>query len=326
MNIFFICSHGFDYVQDLTFRGLVRALGREQVTDFPWNKKYHLPLWRYPKNIGFSRDLVLCLPRTKSHIKDVDAVIVGASKADAFRALLSCIRRIPKSVPLILLDGGDIETIGGDLEREDAHHLFIEAQAIRPFDLIFKREMVEDRQYPDNVRPFPLSFCADYTPARVPQKRFQVAFWGVESNPIRTKALVSLQGKFDCDKNGTKRNQAFSRYKRKGSAYFKALAECEIVLSFWGAGYEALRFWEGLGVGSFLLTQRPKIQMPHPFISGKHLVYLDDDIEDLIEKCNYYLTHVEEREAIAKSGNAHLLKHHTIEERVEFLLREMRRL
>ena len=106
MNIFFICSHGFDYVQDLTFRGLVKALGRKCVVDYPWNKKYHLPLWRYPKNMGFSRNLIFSPPRTKSWIKETDVVIVGSAKADAFRALLSCIRNIPKSIPLILLDGG----------------------------------------------------------------------------------------------------------------------------------------------------------------------------------------------------------------------------
>ena len=326
MNIFFICSHGFDYVQDLTFRGLVRALGRKCVVDYPWNKKYHLPLWRYPKNMGFSRNLIFSPPRTKSWIKETDVVIVGSAKADAFRALLSCIRNIPKSIPLILLDGGDLESIGGDLKREDAFDLFLEAQAIRPFDLVFKREMVEDRSYPAYTRPYPLSFCTDYSPTAVERKVFQVAFWGVESNPIRTSALRSLEGKFDCDENGTQRNQSFSKYKRKGAAYFRALAECEIVLSFWGAGYEALRFWEALGVGSFLLTQRPKIQMPHPFRSGEHLVYLDDDIGDLIEKCHYYLAHIEKREAIAKSGNAHLLSHHTTRRRVDFLLREIQRI
>jgi len=320
MNVVFLCSHGFDYVQDLSFSGLNKNLPNLKVTDYPWNKKYHLPLWRYPKNMGYSHSLVFKLPGSKALIKTADIVIVGAVKADVFRVLLSCITEIPRTTPLVLLDGGDVELIGGDLHREGQFSLFEQCQAIRPFDLIFKREMLEDKLYPRNVNPYPLSFNPLYWSGPTPRKRYQVAFWGVESHPIRSKALALLDGQFDCRENGTRPDQSFNRYKRRGGSYFKALAQCEVVLSFWGAGYEALRFWETLGVGSFLLSQRPKIRIDKPFIDNQHVVYLDDNIDDLLDKCRYYLKHKAKREAIARAGRAHLLQHHTVSKRIEFLL------
>jgi len=326
MRVFFFCSHGFDYVQDLTFYGLNKVLGREKVVDYPWNKKYHLPFWQYPKNLGFSPGLLLAPPARKSLIKQSDVVVVGAVKADVFDSLLACIDEIPSKVPLILIDGGDLDSVGGDLLREGRATLFEEVEARRPFDLVLKREMVEHKNYPSHVIPFPLSFNTDLWRFQGCPKSYRVAFWGVESHPIRTKALRLLRGHFDCDENGTKSNQSFNRYKRKGPQYLSALSQCEIVLSFWGAGYEALRFWEALGVGSFLLTQRPKIRMHHPFVDKTHLVYLEDDVEDLIDKCNYYLENPIEREQIAEAGHAHLIQHHTLTNRVNYLLSNAERL
>jgi hypothetical protein len=53
MKILFINSSSADYVQDLTYSGLVKHLGVENVIDFHWNKKFHVPYKKYPKNLGY---------------------------------------------------------------------------------------------------------------------------------------------------------------------------------------------------------------------------------------------------------------------------------
>jgi len=43
MRVLYINSHSADYVQDLTYSGLVKVLGLKSVVDYHWNKKYHIP-------------------------------------------------------------------------------------------------------------------------------------------------------------------------------------------------------------------------------------------------------------------------------------------
>jgi ADP-heptose:LPS heptosyltransferase len=325
MKILFICSSGFDYLQDLAFHGLTQHLDADNIYHYPWNSKYVLPFWRYPKNIGYSKSIPFRVSSFSREVKYVDAVIVGSSKKNTFQTLLTLIHEIPSATPLVLLDGSDRPSIAGDLAREDAADLFEQAAAIRPFDLILKREMLLDQDYPKNVLPYPFWFKHDTALFSTKHKRFDVAFWAVESNVVRSLAFDTLKGQFDCDSNGTRKSQSLGAYSRKGMTYLSALAECKISLNYHGEGTDTLRFWESLGVGSFLLTQRPRIRMNQPFKNNEHVVFLEDDVSDLLEKCRYYLDHEKEREAIALSGRLHLLRHHSQSCRISFLFESLSR-
>ncbi len=316
MKVFYICSKGFDYIQDLTYSGLVRTLGARSIRDYPWNKKYHLNFWSYPKNIGYRSDLLNL--KNSLPVDQADVVIVASAKADAFYTLRKIISKIPRTSRLILLDGGDSLELCGDLRRDDAHFLFDQVESIRPFDLIFKREMHEGHAYPERIVSYPLTFGGKLS-VRPAFKKYDVAFWGVESTPMRTAALTQLEPLFDCHRNGTRRGYSLSNYDRRGENYLDALSECKIALNFRGVGDDTLRFWEILAVGSFLLTERPRLNLSKPFVDHKHLVYFDD-LGDLLEKCTYYLKHDEERETIARLGHEHFLQNHTLEHRVKFLL------
>jgi ADP-heptose:LPS heptosyltransferase len=319
MKIVFISSRGFDYAQDLTYAGLDQSTQIRSLYDQPWNPKFHLPFWRYPKNLGYRFSLRNPLSTLNSAIRACDVVIVGAAKRDAFITLLSCIKRIPVRSPLILIDGGDSAIIAGDLCKDDSLNLYEKAQAIREFDLIFKREMLLDRHYPINVLPYPLSFSSNLHHAATPLT-YQVAFWGVESHPIRSKALELLKGQFDCDQNGTASAQSFSAYNKRGLTYLNELARCKVVLSLRGVGHDTLRFWEVLALGRFMLAQRIRLNMNHPPTPFKHFVPVEDDLQDLLEKCNYYLSHETKREAIAKAGHSHFIRYHSISRRIEYML------
>ena len=319
IKVLFINSHSADYVQDLTYSGLVKLLGAGNVVDYHWNKKYHVPYKQYPKNLGYTAGTLLgsVLRRPLKHF---DAVVVGASKVDCFETFLEIADSIPGHMPVVFVDGGDKPGIGQDLEAYDRPELFSAAVQKRPFDLVYKREFMLDRTYADNVRPFPMSFNFDRLPSLPGSYKYDVSFWAVESWDIRTRALQLLEDRYDCQQNGTVRNQVFSKYKRKGSYYLQELSQCRVVLNFRGGGWDTMRYWEVPAVGTFMITQKPCIMIPDNFVDRSEVVYCKDDLSDPIDLCDHYLKHDSERERISENGRKKLIAHHTDEARASVLL------
>ena len=153
--------------------------------------------------------------------------------------------------------------------------------------------------------------------------KYDVSFWAVESFPIRTEALKLLEDKFDCVKNGTYRNQKFSKYKRKGDFYLQELSACKIVLNLRGGGWDTLRYWEVPALGGFMITQKPGIVIPNNYEDNKHVIYCNDNLDNLIELCEYYLVNDSERVEIAKNATVHTKKYHTDIKRVEYILEKI---
>ena len=83
-----------------------------------------------------------------------------------------------------------------------------------------------------------------------------------------------------------------------------------------------LRVWDVLGAGGFLLTNF-QAELPAYFENGKHLVWFDS-VEDMRRKADYYLTHEEERIAIAENGHKLVKQHHTYEERLRLILQSVK--
>ena len=319
MKILYINSHSADYVQDLTYAGLVKVLGFKNVIDFRWNRKYHVPYKKYPKNLGYIPGSFIP-SLTRFNRKQFDLVMVGSAKVDCFETYLEIIDTIPASVPVVFIDGGDQSKIANDLVIYQRPELYPQILESRPFDIIFKREMIIGQDYGENVHPLPMSFNHDRIVKYPADKKYDVSFWAVESDAIRVQALDLLQDKFDCAANGTVRNQVFSQYKRKGEFYLEELARCKIVLNFRGGGWDTMRYWEVPAVGSFMISQRPQFVIPNNFEHGKHVVFCRDDLSDLLELCEYYLQHEVERENIAQQGHQHLLQYHTEVHRAETIL------
>src|SRR3990170_4313286 len=216
MKVLFINSLSADYVQDLTYAGLVKILGKNNILDMPWNKKYHIPYKKYPKNLGYIPNSLFSSLISRASF-NFNAVFVGSSKVDSFEAYIALVDKIPPEVPVIFIDGGDQPVIGGDLTIYERPELYNKAITKRPFDYIFKREYLIDKDYGPKVFPLPMSFNFDHLPALPDIFKYDVSFWAVESYPIRIEALTLLEDKFDCKENGTVRNQKFSKYKRKGA-------------------------------------------------------------------------------------------------------------
>lgn len=72
-----------------------------------------------------------------------------------------------------------------------------------------------------------------------------------------------------------------------------------------------LRCMDIMGAGGFLLSNYQS-DLAEFFVPGEDFVYYDSK-EDLINKCNYYLTHEEERLAIAQNGYKKVKEFHNYE-------------
>jgi glycosyltransferase involved in cell wall biosynthesis len=80
-----------------------------------------------------------------------------------------------------------------------------------------------------------------------------------------------------------------------------------------------MRVFETMAAGSMLLTDAaPGSGLDEMFDDGRHLVLYDDDT--LEEKVAYYLAHDDEREAIARAGQAEVLRWHTYDHRAATLI------
>jgi spore maturation protein CgeB len=79
-----------------------------------------------------------------------------------------------------------------------------------------------------------------------------------------------------------------------------------------------MRLYEATGVGTFLLTDH-KRNLADLFEPGREVVaYRDAD--ECVELAGYYLTHDEEREAIARAGQQRTLREHTWYHRMQELV------
>ncbi len=324
-KILFILSSEPDYLQDLTYSGLVKVLGINQICDYPWNFHYHIPQRKYPRNMGFTKPGFLKKVTYKKDFSDIGLVLIGSCKPETFQNYLKIIDKIPVHVPVIFIDGGDFKEIGGDMKRLDGWHLYEQAVAIRKFDMVFKREYWIDEILADNVFPLPFSFNPDFAVKKKESLLYDVTFWAVESHPIRTQALTLIENKFDCQENGTTRNQVFSKYKRKGLKYLQELSRAKISLNFQGVGWDTMRYWEVPYVGSLMITPAPKIYIPDNFRNKQEVVFCKEDLSDLIELCEYYLKNEEERKEIAKNAQMYAQMYHTHSQRAIYLLQTIQK-
>ena len=332
MNILFLNSADSDYGQDILYAGLRK---RPDVTlyTFPFNRRWFLPLKKYPRNLGYHWEPAAMLRAYTQRIPwaDLDACVLAACNPRALEAFWKILPKLKPHTRLVFVDGGDWPALGGDFERLQGEALYQQLLKHYRFDLLFKREMLEDHSVPGQCRSVSLRLQpgagAGQLLTQLPTaKKYDVSFWAVESHPIRTQALSLLQDQFDCRANGTQLRQTFHKYRRKGEDYLRELAACKIVLNFRGAGWDTLRYWETPAVGAFLLSQRPQILIPDNFRPGSEIVFCQDDLSDLVELCAHYLAHDTERERIARNGHAWLLKYHSEEARAAYFLDHLQKI
>ncbi len=89
----------------------------------------------------------------------------------------------------------------------------------------------------------------------------------------------------------------------RGKKYRNALCAAKINLALKGIGEYTFRHQELLYLGAFMMSDASitELELPMPLEEGKHYVAFSD-LDDMVEKIRYYLTHENERLKIAAAG------------------------
>jgi spore maturation protein CgeB len=102
-------------------------------------------------------------------------------------------------------------------------------------------------------------------------------------------------------------------------SYREKLRSSLIGLSFFGVGFDTVRYWEIPANGGMLLAERPPICIPDNFEDGISAVFFEN-MSELESKLDYYLKHPDEAARIAANGYTHYLKYHTTTARARCFL------
>lgn len=294
-----VLNHGwYDYGLDTLIHGLCELLGAENVIDYPWKPTLHgqspesandYPcVFAYPGRPAGVPALIAEIEQGRFDFI-LYADVVSYQHREQVRALVKAARHIP----LVLYDTWDDCHIPMPLLREYLGG--------RRFDLCFKRELLAGVAYESDPLPLPFSYPEMLVSQGVPGPKSEPFFWaGKRDYGLRQLYIPYLQQRFGRDMMGSYSQQA----------YQTALRGSRIGLSFFGCGFDTVRYWEVPANGVMLLAERLPIQIPHDFVDGVSAVFFDD-LPDLENKLDYYLRHPELTDAIAAAGHAHYRRYHT---------------
>jgi hypothetical protein len=305
-RILFVTHPRPHYGLDVLYDGLCTLLGDDSVVDFPFKPFLHGASSEMYANYPCSFDrkgTVSSMEEIEAALQagEFDLVLYGDTEGALPRDSAQRLARSAAGRPFFLVDPVDEFT-----NCRPAMEAWLE----RPFQAYFKREMLACGDYGPNTFPLPFAFADHRVPVDTASERTEDLFWaGHRSFWLRRLYLEKLEHMLDrpLDRHYTP------------DEYVRALLQSRIGLSFFGFGFDTVRYWEVPAHGAMLLSERLPISIPHDFQDGKTAVFFED-LPELEEKLPYYLAHPEETEAIAVAGHAHFMEHHTGSARARQLL------
>lgn len=175
------------------------------------------------------------------------------------------------------------------------------------------------KHFPVPVKFFPFAMAKHIFNYDTPLKNRPVDITSVGTLDVnmyqkRIQAIKKIKEKFHADYQLSFNKRVFLH------DLAKAYGQSKLIINHTADTIKSLnmRIFEGIGCGSLVLTDKvPKLDSI--FEDGKHLVLFDSN-QDLLDKIDYYLTHLDEAQVIASAGYQHLLHHHTYEHRAKTLL------
>ncbi|NUM56500.1 MAG: glycosyltransferase family 1 protein [Candidatus Hydrogenedentes bacterium] len=292
---------------DTLYDGLCQVLGAENVVEYPWKPTLHgqnkeaavsYPCWfEYPGKPRSADEIVGELRAGRFDLI-VFADFVQMNKQDDVLRMLDAAPDVPVAVYDPWDDGS---------ATQDVAKTYLGGRAIAAY---FKREMLACLDYGPNAFPLPFGYPDRHVPKTVNGNRATDLFWaGKRLFGTRSLYLDHLHGVL-----GRSLDQKLSQ-----EEYRRAIAGARIGLSFFGFGFDTVRYWELAAHGCMILAERPLIRIPFNFVEGESAVFFDD-LPELEEKLAYYLAHEDEADRIGKAGREHFLNHHTTSARARQFL------
>ena len=361
MRILFLGDLEFDYVSDPLYVGLSRILVEDQVVDYPYKPLYHDPKaknWFMAQRPGrrYAREDILDLLRSR-YFNVVCLASFRQACLDECRQLYDKV-----SFPaMVFIDGADDVRIRHEVVRQYHPAIYFKRDYIWKFSNPIRDlgalawAFRGNRMLYNRTLPLPVSIILDAIPdLNGVDKAIDVSYTGRASHPRRAKAVEILSHMPEVRFSGgiyaspgdrryklvaspikrllTKvfdnREAPASDQEKKQSPdkYYREIAESKIAISLQGGGWTpSPRYYEIPALGTMLLSDPPQAEIPNGFVDRQQAVYCRADLSDLKTLVRYYLQEDAEREAIARDGQLHLLKHHTCERRAEYFVDVCRR-
>lgn len=185
--------------------------------------------------------------------------------------------------------------------------------------LLMAQSMELAKQFPIPSIFFPFAVDSNFFNCSKPlaSRDYAVGFigthgWGYES---RDNDLAAITARF-----GDAHLLSLYSSHLTGPRIAELYNECKIVYNQSPAHFAHfnMRLLEGMGCGALVLSNNNADQNL-VFTPNEHYVLFNDQA-DMLEKVDYYLTHLDEAQKIASQGRDHLLAHHTYRHRAEELL------
>ena len=356
MRILFLTDDALDYASDPLYVGLSRVLGSDRVVDYPYKRAFHDPearLWCLSQCPGrrYSREEILDLLRDRYF----DLVCLASFRQASLEECARLYGQVPFP-PMVFVDGEDGPNLRHDVVGRFPIQVYFKRDYVwglgsRARDFWARAWTFRgDRTLFERTVPLPLSIVMEALPDfGAVRKESDVSYRGRASHPRRVKA-VEILSQMDGVRfaGGVYASSDDRKYKLKAGtlqrlrtkvvenelasdvdrqkkmapeSYYREIAASKIAVALRGGGRTAsLRYFEIVGMGAMLLSDRPETLIPNDFEDRRHAVFCKRDLSDLEALVRYYLCEDAEREAIAAEGRAHLLKYHTCERRAEYFL------
>jgi hypothetical protein len=295
------------YGLDVLYDGLCACLGDENVVDYPWKATLHggeTPEHRhYPCRFN-RRGVAATLASVCSALREkaFDFILLGDVEGGLPPDDIHAILLARGDCPVFLMDG--LDEMGNYRARVQ------QRLGLPEFAGYFKREMHRCVDYGPNTWPMPFAYSEDLGLQVPVGERPHDFFWaGHRRFGLRRLYLETLEARHGWNL-GIHYDQA---------AYQARIRDSRIGLNCFGMGFDTVRYWELPAQGCMLLSDRLPIHIPHNFEDGVHAAFFGD-LEELLEKVEYYLNRQEEARDVAEAGRRHFLQYHTNRARASQLL------
>jgi hypothetical protein len=260
-----VYSHGSpDFLIDIVADGLCRLLGRENVF-------YSHYLWPWQKD---RYNLIFKGFETPNIIGPYDADALVVSDRTDFSFANEWMEKTGRKA-VAIIDGEDEEWLHPLVETPMAY---------------FKREMMDGRKYPSNVRPLQFAAVPESLHAR-PERMLPTFFMANMSDPIRQEIVATMR----------EMDLPVVLGKLPKGEYDSLLSSSRIGVSSRGAGWDTYRYWEIPYAGALLFSQKLPLLIPGNFVDGQEAIFFTDMAEFRL-KMKSLLESPDEAKKIAESG------------------------
>ena len=246
-----------------------------------------------------------------SHGQDADCILAFWSKSRAPAPRYHLMDQL-SNLPVAYIDGSEYNYTGYVKES----HPWLWPMMLDRADFYFKREC-RPQDLDKSVLPLPFATRVQDQIADDTFKDIDIfcAFGQNHMDPIRAE-LETFCNKWANQGMNIKVGPCPAK------EYQELTKRSRICVNAHGGGQDCMRFWEILGGGSSVFTQKLTIVVPMPFQHQKNIIEFTN-LNEFHEHVSYYLTHPDALSELTRMGYQHMLKYHTTRARAQYMLGAM---